>query len=188
MTVISARSLPYNGNVGYGLSKKGPGELRTAGKEPTIAFSLHIEAFANGQTIPVRYTCDGTNRSPALSWDGEPEAAESFVLIVDDPDAPVGTWNHWLLYDIPAPAHGLDEAFDPGQLGLSGTNDFGQPGYGGPCPPPGNGPHRYFFKLFALNVATLGLPQGVRRHVLDTALRGHVIAEAAHIGIYERKR
>ena len=179
--------MSYNGNASSPFLYQRASEIRPGGKEPAIAFSLHIEAFANGQTIPVRYTCDGTNRSPALSWSGEPEATESFVLVVDDPDAPVGTWNHWLLYDIPVQAQGLDEAFEPGQLGLSGTNDFGQPGYGGPCPPPGHGPHRYFFKLFALNIATLGLPQGARRHVLDAALEGHVITEAIHIGIYERK-
>ena len=81
----------------------------------------------------------------------------------------------------------MDEAFDPGQVGLSGTNDFGQPGYGGPCPPPGDGPHCYFFKLFALDLASLGLPQGARRSVLDAALEGHVIDEASYIGICERK-
>jgi len=151
-----------------------------------IAFTLQIEAFAQGQTVPARYSCYGTNRSPALSWSGAPEGTRSFALILDDPDAPFGHWNHWLLYDIPASLEGLDEAFDPDQAGVSGTNDFGQPGYGGPCPPPGDGPHHYFFKLFALNVASLGLPQGVRRGVLDSALRGHVIAEASYMGIRER--
>ena len=106
---------------------------------------------------------------------------------MDDPDAPIGTWSHWLLYDIPVSVQGLDEAFEPGQLGLSGTNDFGQPGYGGPCPPAGQGPHRYIFKLFALNTPSLGLAPGVRRHVLDAALQGHVIGEASYIGVYERK-
>lgn len=151
-----------------------------------MALTLNIEAFANAEKIPTRYTCDGMNRSPALAWSGEPAETKSFVLIVDDPDAPAGTWNHWLLYDIPASAHSLEEAFEPGQVGLSGVNDFGQPGYGGPCPPEGHGPHRYFFKLFALDIGSLGLPDGARRGALDTAIKGHIIGEAIHIGTYER--
>jgi len=99
----------------------------------------------------------------------------------------VGTWNHWLLYDIPAAVHSMAQGYKPGQLGVSGTNDFGKQGYGGPCPPKGNGPHRYFFKLYAVGEASLGLKAGAKRAELDRALRGHVLGEVQHMGRYERK-
>jgi len=152
-----------------------------------MAFQLTISAFAEGATIPIQYTCDGADRSPALAWSGAPEGTKSFTLIVDDPDAPVGTWNHWLLYDIPATMRDVAEGFKPGDAGVSGVNDFGKPGYGGPCPPPRHGVHRYFFKLFALDVPSLGLKAGTRRAELDRALKGHALAEARHMGKYERK-
>ncbi len=152
-----------------------------------MALKLNIGAFAEGATIPKQYTCDGADRSPALAWSGEPEGTKSFTLIMDDPDAPVGTWNHWLLYDLPPALHELAEGFKPGDAGVSGVNDFGCPGYGGPCPPPRHGTHRYFFKLFAVDVATLGLKPGARRAELDRALKGHVLAEARYLGKYERR-
>jgi len=152
-----------------------------------MAFKLTIGAFAEGATIPKQYTCDGTDRSPALAWSGEPEGTKSFTLIMDDPDAPVGTWNHWLLYDLPAGVHELAEGFKPADAGVSGVNDFGRPGYGGPCPPPRHGTHRYFFKLFAVNVPGLGLKAGARRAELDRALKGHVLGEARYMGKYERR-
>jgi Raf kinase inhibitor-like YbhB/YbcL family protein len=111
----------------------------------------------------------------------------SFALIMDDPDAPAGTWNHWLLFDIPATAHSLAQGYQLGQLGVSGTSDFGRPGYGGPCPPKGHGPHRYFFRLYAVRAASLGLKPGARRSEIDRALRGNQLAEAQYMGRYERK-
>lgn len=152
-----------------------------------MALKLLISAFAEGGAIPKLHTCDGADLSPALEWSGEPAGTQSFALIVDDPDAPVGTWNHWLLWDIPATVHAIAQGFKPGQLGVSGTNDFGKRGYGGPCPPRGHGPHRYFFKLFALNVASLKLPEGARRADLDRALKNCVLAEAQYMGRYERR-
>jgi len=152
-----------------------------------MAFKLTISAFAEGATIPKPYTCDGADRSPALAWSGEPEGTRSFALIMDDPDAPVGTWNHWLLYDLPAGVHELPEGFKTGDAGVSGVNDFGRPGYGGPCPPPRHGTHRYFFKLFAVDVSSLGLKAGARRTELDRALKGHVLSEARYMGKYERR-
>lgn len=152
-----------------------------------MAFQLTVAGFAQGAVVPQRHTCDGQDLSPALNWTGPPPDTKSFALIVDDPDAPVGTWNHWLLWDIAAAAHSVAEGFKPGQSGVSGTNDFGRQGYGGPCPPKGHGPHRYFFKLFALNVASLGLKVGAKRAELDRALEGHVLAEAQYVGKYERK-
>ncbi len=148
---------------------------------------LTVSGFDEGATIPQRHSCEGPDLSPAMSWSGEPAASKSFALIVDDPDAPVGTWNHWLLYDLPASTHALGEGIKPAEAGLSGNNDFGRPGYGGPCPPRGHGPHRYFFKLFAVDVASLGLGAGASRSELDGALRGHVLAEAQYMGRYERK-
>jgi hypothetical protein len=144
-------------------------------------------AFAEGDVIPKLYTCEGADVSPSLEWSGEPRDTRSFALVADDPDAPAGTWSHWLLWDIPVSVRSLAQGFKPGQLGESGTNDFGKPGYNGPCPPRGHGPHRYFFKLHALDVESLDLRAGAKRANLDRALRGHVLAQAQYMGRYERK-
>jgi hypothetical protein len=149
-----------------------------------MSLEIQVSGFANGGQIPARHTCEGQDVSPALSWHGAPAETKSYVLIVDDPDAPVGTWNHWLLYDIPASTTSLAEG---GAAGLSGKNDFGRPGYGGPCPPRGHGPHRYFFKIFALSAASLGLRAGATRAELDRAMRGKTLAEGQYMGRYERK-
>jgi Raf kinase inhibitor-like YbhB/YbcL family protein len=152
-----------------------------------MAFRLQCSAFPEGGTIPKLNTCEGADLSPALEWSGEPPDTKSFALIVDDPDAPVGTWNHWLLWDIPRSVHTLAPGFKPRQTGESGTNDFGNLGYGGPCPPKGHGPHRYFFKLFALGTESLKLRGGAKRADLDRALAGHVLAQAQYMGRYERR-
>jgi len=152
-----------------------------------MALEIRSPAFPNGGTIPKLHTCEGADVSPALEWSGEPPETKSFALIVDDPDAPVGTWNLWLLSDIPASVPALAQGLKPGSVGLSGTNDFGRPGYGGPCPPKGHGPHRYYFRLYALDVPSLGLGPGVKRAQLDRALRGHILAQAEYMGRYERR-
>ncbi len=152
-----------------------------------MAFKLIIAAFAEGAAIPALHTCTGADVSPAVEWSGAPRDTKSFALIVDDPDAPAGTWNHWLLWDIPASATSIPQGFKPGSLGQSGTNDFGKQGYGGPCPPKGHGPHRYYFKLFALDEPNLNLRAGAKRADLDRALRGHTLAEAQYMGRFERK-
>ncbi len=152
-----------------------------------MAFKLIITGFAEGGTIPNLQSCEGADLSPSLEWSGEPRDSRSFAIIVDDPDAPGGTWNHWLLWDIPASVHALAQGFKPGQLGQSGNNDFGKSGYNGPCPPRGHGPHRYFFRLYALNVPSLGLRAGAKRAELDRALKEHVLAETVYMGRYERK-
>jgi len=152
-----------------------------------MAFKLIVSAFSEGANIPKPHTCEGSDVSPALEWSGEPAETASFTLIMDDPDAPAGTWNHWLLFDIPATAHSLAQGYKPGQLGVSGTSDFGRPGYGGPCPPKGRGPHRYFFRLYAVRAASLGLKPGAQRAEIDRALRGQVLAETQYVGRYERK-
>lgn len=152
-----------------------------------MALKLFISAFADGGAIPKLHTSEGADLSPALEWSGEPAETRSFALIVDDPDAPAGTWNHWLLWNIPAGVKAIAQGFKPGQVGVSGTNDFGRRGYGGPCPPRGHGPHRYFFKLYALGVERLELREGARRAELDRALQGQVLAEAQYMGRYERR-
>jgi Raf kinase inhibitor-like YbhB/YbcL family protein len=152
-----------------------------------MAFQLFAAAFAEGGWIPDLHTCEGADLSPSLEWSGEPAGTLSFALIVDDPDAPGGVWNHWLLYDIPANVHNLAQGSKGGSPRVSGKNDFGKPGYGGPCPPKGRGPHRYFFKLYAIDVATLGLAAPVKRAQLDRAMEGHRLAEARYMGRYERR-
>jgi len=152
-----------------------------------MAFKVRVPAFREGEPIPKRHSCEGEDLSPAVEWTEAPAGAKSFALIVDDPDAPVGVWNHWLLWDIPANTTSIPEGFQPGRIGVSGKNDFGKTGYGGPCPPKGHGPHRYYFKLFALDVERLSVPSGARRAELDKALKSHVIGEAWTMGRYERR-
>jgi Raf kinase inhibitor-like YbhB/YbcL family protein len=150
---------------------------------------LGSAAFADGETIPVRHTCDGENLSPPLVWGGAPEGTCSFVLICDDPDAPGGTWHHWAVYDIPPDRSSLPEAI-PSQdrhLGVKqGINDFGLAGYGGPCPPRGHGPHRYRFRILALSVDRLPLPGRSVVTAVEREARKHVIGEAGLTGLYQR--
>jgi Raf kinase inhibitor-like YbhB/YbcL family protein len=152
-----------------------------------MAFKLISSAFADGAAIPRLHSCEGADLSPPLEWSGAPGGALSFALIMDDPDAPGGTWNHWLLYDIPPDWHTLPQGFKPLKPTVSGANDFGKIGYGGPCPPKGHGAHRYFFRLYALDAHTLGLSPGVKRGELDRALKGHILAEAQYTGKFERQ-
>ncbi len=148
---------------------------------------LKTTAFRPGSTIPAQFTCSGDNISPSLSWNQPPPRTESFVLIVDDPDAPAGTWVHWVMYNLPASARQLPEHVPPGDVaggGKQGANDFPMNGYGGPCPPPGK-PHRYFFRLYALDTA-LNLRGPVRRKDVDSAMKGHVLAQAELMGTFGR--
>ena len=154
-----------------------------------MSFTLKSTAFTNGGEIPRKYTCNGENVSPALSWSEAPSHARTLVLIADDPDAPAGTWTHWILWNIPANATSLPEALPPSQESLTngarqGKNDFGRIGYGGPCPPPGR-PHRYFFRLYALG-ATLDLKPGAGRSELESAMNAHVLASAEWMGLFKR--
>lgn len=157
---------------------------------PASRLVLTCAAFAEGTPVPARHTCEGENLSPPLGWTGVPVGARSFVLICDDPDAPRGTWVHWLLWNLPADAVELGEGV-PAKPELpsgarQGINDGGNVGYAGPCPPPGK-PHRYFFRLHALDTS-LNLPPGVNRPELEAAMEGHVLARAVTMGIYERHR
>jgi Raf kinase inhibitor-like YbhB/YbcL family protein len=151
---------------------------------------LSSSDFSHGGKIPVTHTCDGEDRSPVLAWTGVPVETRSFALIADDPDAPRGTWVHWLLYNLPAEACELEAGVPPHPELPSGArqgiNDSGDVGYGGPCPPPGK-PHRYFFRLHALDTVP-NLPPGVNRADLEQAIAGHVLAAGTLMGTYERQR
>jgi Raf kinase inhibitor-like YbhB/YbcL family protein len=146
-------------------------------------FTLTTTAFADGGGIPTSCTCDGEDRPPLLAWTNPPAGTRSFALIVDDPDAPGGTFTHWLVYDLPATCARLDEH----PAGTSLPNDFGRTAYGGPCPPVGHGPHRYVFTLLAVDVPNLAV-HGRTRAALERALQGHVLGTARVTGVYERRR
>jgi Raf kinase inhibitor-like YbhB/YbcL family protein len=153
-----------------------------------MTIQLSSAAFAGGQTIPAKYTCDGSDISPPLQWTNAPANAKSFALIADDPDAPVGTWVHWVIFDLPAGTAALSEnvaksATTAGNA-KQGLNDFKRLGYGGPCPPPGR-PHRYFFKLYALDTL-LDLKPGATKDELLKAIKGHVLAQGQLMGTYGR--
>jgi Raf kinase inhibitor-like YbhB/YbcL family protein len=150
-------------------------------------FTLNLGAFPNGDWIPSIYTCEGQDISPPISWSGEPAGTQSFALIVDDPDAPAGTWNHWLLWDIPKGVHSLPKHYRASGAVHAGTNDFGHTGYGGPCPPKHGGPHRYFFRLYALDTAELGIHGGALRKDLESSLARHNIGLAEYMGRFERR-
>ena len=151
-----------------------------------MRLKLFSGAFSDGGWIPELHSGEGADVSPSLEWSGEPAETRSFALVVDDPDAPSGTWTHWLLYDIPPRVKNLAQGQKPGSLGLAGTNDFGKRGYGGPFPPKGHGPHRYFFRLYALDVPALGLAAGAGPAEVHRALKGHILAETEFMGRFER--
>jgi len=162
--------------------------VKTA-KEPAMNIQITSPAFAAGQPIPEKYTCDGLDVSPPLQWTNAPAGTKSFALIADDPDAPMGTWVHWVLYNLPAGTTSLAENSPklpelPGGV-KQGVNDFRQIGYGGPCPPHGK-PHRYCFKLCALDMP-LDLPSGATKADLLKAMTGHVLAEGQLMGTYQRR-
>ncbi len=162
-------------------------ELVSEGSEP-VSFELRSGALGQGETIPQAYTCDGPDRSPPLSWDDPPVGTQSLALIVDDPDAPAKTWVHWVLYDLPADVRQLPEGLPADETlaggGSQGKNNFGNLGYGGPCPPKGK-PHRYFFRLYALDTRLDLAPGASKKELLD-AMAGHVIGQAELMGGYER--
>lgn len=151
---------------------------------------LSSQAFKPGDLIPVKYTCDGEDISIPLTWSKPRSQPKSFVVIMDDPDAPMGTFTHWVLYNIPPTITSLPEGI-PKQKetpqGLQGINDFGEVGYGGPCPPRTHQPHRYFIRLYALD-AVLDLKGGARVDDVKTAMNNHIIETAELMGRYGRKK
>ncbi len=148
-----------------------------------VAFNVYTQSFEEGKTIPKRFTCDGENISPHVAWKDVPEGTESFVLVMSDPDAPVGTFFHWILYDIPANVREIPEGKSVGKQGL---NDFGELGYGGPCPPKGHGKHRYYITVYALS-SKLGISEGFDARRLLRLMKGKVLAKDSIMGIYERR-
>lgn len=162
---------------------------RTQGEgAATMTFELKSTAFKPGGDIPKKFTCDGADASPALTWTDPPAGTQSFALIADDPDAPMGIWVHWVLYDLPANVRQLPEGVPKIQElqggGRQGRNDFPDIGYGGPCPPPGK-PHRYFFKLYGLDTK-LNLKPGLTKQDVEQAMKGHILAQAELMGRYRR--
>lgn len=156
--------------------------------EAPATMSLTSPAFAEGAEIPKRFTCDGDNRSPPLAWSDPPEGTRALALVMDDPDAPGGTFTHWLVYDLSADARSLPEGVPAGRElpggGMQGENDFGRTGYGGPCPPRGE-QHRYRFAIYALD-APLDLPPGAGRAAVLEAIASHALARGMLTGTYRR--
>lgn len=143
---------------------------------------LKTTAFEHGQSIPAKFTCKGEDVSPALTFSDVPKSTKSFALIVDDPDAPGGTFDHWIVWNIGGDAKGLPENAKPSN---QGKNHFGKIGYGGPCPPPGK-PHRYYFKLYALD-SLLNLPNGATKEDVEDAMSDHILAEAELMGTFKKE-
>jgi Raf kinase inhibitor-like YbhB/YbcL family protein len=164
-----------------------PSSETLSGGSP-MSIELTSPAFQTGAVIPKQCTGDGADQSPPLHWSQPPPGAKSLVLICDDPDAPRGTWVHWLLFNVPAQTHELEEGIKAAESlpngAKQGKNDFGNIGYGGPAPPKGK-PHRYFFKLYALDT-TVDLPPGATKAQLEGAMKGHVLAEGQLMGTYRR--
>jgi Raf kinase inhibitor-like YbhB/YbcL family protein len=166
-----------------------PGSVITAiPGEPAMTFALHTTVFPPGGDIPAKHTCSGADVSPPLSWSDPPANTQALALIMDDPDAPSGTFTHWVLYNLGAKEKELREGVPkteqlPGGA-LQGRNGFGKIGYGGPCPPPGK-PHRYFFRLYALD-GKVNLKPAAGRNELEAAIKGHVLAEAELMGRFKR--
>jgi len=153
-----------------------------------MTITVTSEAFAHEGMIPARYTCDGENISPGLAWENVPAQTQSIALISDDPDAPAGTWVHWVVWNIPADARSLPENIPPDESlpdgTMQGVSDFGRHGYGGPCPP--SGTHRYYFKVYALD-KSLDLPANSNKKDLLKAMQGRILAEGQLMGKYKRR-
>ena len=169
------------------ISPAGAKEKVITGIKGGKTMEIKSSSFNHEGMIPAKYTCDGQNISPPLSWSGAPEKAKSFALICDDPDAPAGTWVHWVIFDIPANVKSLPEKVAKQEeiegLGKNGKNTSGRWGYDGPCPP--GGTHRYYFKLYALDTM-LNLNIGLSKEELLKAMKGHILAEAQVMGRYKR--
>ncbi len=163
-------------------------QIKERGKKMHI--SIYSNAFKEGDKIPSKYTCDGANVSPELHWSNIPANVKSFAIIVEDPDAPGGDFVHWVIYNIPAGMKELHEDVTPSRNipdeVMLGTNDFGKIGYGGPCPPAGK-PHRYFFRIYALDTILHHLESGATKNKLLKAMEKHIVAEGYLMGKYQRK-
>jgi len=152
-----------------------------------VAIKVTSTAFKDGEIIPKQYTCDGNDISPPLTWSGAPQETKSIALICDDPDAPMGTWVHWVLFNLPPASNALPAEVSSAKVldngAKHGKNDFRRFGYGGPCPP--GGTHRYYFKVYALD-SMLDLDVGIMKADLVKAMQGHILAEGQLMGRYKR--
>ncbi len=167
-----------------GQSARGPAQ-RTEGREAMAAITIRSQAFDPGGAIPKKYTGEGEDVSPPLTWENVPPQAKELVLICDDPDAPrAEPWVHWVVYKIPASSTGLPEGSAAGAR--EGKNDFGRIGYGGPMPPRGHGVHHYHFKLYAVDTE-VNLPRGATKDQVLKAIEGHIVGQGELIGTYERR-
>lgn len=149
-----------------------------------MAMQLRSPALRPAKPIESKYTCEGDDVAPPLEWSGVPENARSLALIVDDPDAPAGDWSHWVVWGLSANTTKIPEGGALPSGAHTGRNDFGNTGYGGPCPPPGK-PHRYFFRLYALD-STLDLPDDAKKQDVERAMNGHVLDQAELYGTFGR--
>lgn len=169
--------------------QRGPKVSVEGERASKMEISVNSSAFKEGEIIPSKYTCDGANVSPPLSWSGIPDGTKSIALICDDPDAPMGTWVHWVIYNLPRDADGLPEAVPRSETlpnsAKQGTNSGGKIGYDGPCPP--SGTHRYYFKVYALDISP-NLPPGISKGRLQEETKGHILAEGQLMGRYSRSR
>jgi Raf kinase inhibitor-like YbhB/YbcL family protein len=183
---LTSPRLASSDGAGVAMYTKGGAFTLPGGR--TMAFALSTTAFPKDGEIPAKYTCSGTDVSPSLNWRDVPTGVQSFALIADDPDAPAGTWTHWLIWNIPANATALPEAVPKNEVltdgARQGRNDFKRIGYGGPCPPPGK-PHRYFFRLYALD-AKPDVKAGAGRNELERAIKGHILSQTEFMGKYQR--
>ena len=188
-SIFSANTLREIRDFRRYLGSRGSVKNKTQSKRQVKSMRLESSAFEANALIPAKYTCDGADISPPLSWDEPPGGTQSFALIFDDPDVPGGTFVHWVLYDIPATVRELSENIVAVKTlpngGVQGKNDFGKLGYGGSCPP--NGTHRYIFKLYALDYK-VSLAPGATKQQLETAMKGHILGIAELVGRYSRKR
>jgi Raf kinase inhibitor-like YbhB/YbcL family protein len=186
--MLQALDYAFLGLTGLFLGAQFHWTAASAREGTPVPFELKSTAFKHGGDIPKKCTCEGPNVSPPLDWSEPPAGTQSFALITDDPDAPMGTWVHWVAYDLPAGARQLPEGVPQGDElqggGRQGRNDFPEIGYGGPCPPPGK-PHRYFFKLYALD-KKLGLQSGATKQEVEGAMQGHTLGKAELMGKYKR--
>jgi Raf kinase inhibitor-like YbhB/YbcL family protein len=189
MALISLAAVPACGGDSEDGSENGADKATpTIAPAPTDGLTLTSDAFADNSTIPTEYTCSGANTSPSLRWSGAPANTGAFVLLVDDADAPGGTFDHWVVYDLPASTTELPAAAPPGETlaggGEQGNNGVGQPGYMGPCPPEGP-EHHYQFRLFALD-APLNLEPGKTKAEVEEAMQTHILAETMLTGLFGR--
>ena len=183
LTILLSLTILLLGFVLFGIIKKDKQGKESPVVKKVSGMKITSPSFQESAFVPSKYTCDGDNISPPLTISDIPADAKSLVLIVDDPDAPVGTFVHWLVWNIPPHVSEIKEGNLP-EGSVEGTNDFGKSEYGGPCPP--SGTHRYFFRLYALN-QELNLPEGARREELEKAMGGKIIQTAELVGRYSRK-